>query len=175
MPIKLNYKDPTSINQIQDAYGVISELHFNLDKKDIVIAYDIFRSENDYLNNVKKVDTVKIHIESVSKNAVYGEAPLISGAIAPVYGEPSVISSGYDGNGLPYYEYGEAPLISPGSPAVYGPRPLISSAVPSFGQVIFSNLNLFKEIGHQAYLIASGQAHLFKDALFIPPSGYNIR
>lgn len=174
MPVKLTYYDKTSASEIENAFAVISELHFNLDKKTINIAYDVFRSAEAYNAGATKMQTVVINIDSLPRNAVHGAAPILQEGVPPTFGDPPIVSSGYIDD-VPYVEYGDAPLLDAGSPPVYGDAPVITAAVPSFNQVMFANIATLKDVASTAYNIASTQTHLFKDAIFIAPSGYNIR
>lgn len=177
MPIKLNYRDNTSTdNIIEDAYGVISELHLDLNHKSIVFAYDIYRDEDAYRSNREKIGVEVVRIKD-GEAAVYGEAPLITPAVEPTYSDPPLISSGYfDGETwVDQMEYGEPDLIDPGTPAIYGDAPILKNRVPSFNEVIAANIPIYVNLAKAVYDVAITQTVIFQSGVFVAPSAYELR
>lgn len=157
MPIKHTYIDNTLTNPvIEEAYSVVSEFHFNLDKKLIVFSYDVYRNEEAYDNRRDKIGTVVIKIDDARQDAVYSAAPIIDP------GTPDVL----DDNGN---------IVTPGTPAVYGEPVLIKAAIPSFNDVILTNVPVYVNLAKAIYDVALTQSTIFKDGVFIAPSAYELR
>lgn len=157
MPIKHSYKDDTQTNPvIEDAYSVVSEFHFDLDRKTIIFSYDVYRDEEAYRNGREKIGTEVIKIDDSHYNAVYGDRVLISPGVEEVVNDQGIV-------------------VTPGVDPVFGDRILVKAAVPSFNEVLGANIPVYVALAKAIYDVALTQTTIFKDGVFVAPDKYELR
>ncbi len=175
MALQKTFNHPYEYNTTFDGYAWAAETNFNHATKNARFVFFIHKNEEAANAGLPPLITITYNITPHKREAEYGEAPLIKAAIpyqSPVYGPAPIIKEAVldqDGNVVEPAVYGQAPIITPevpAQPAEYGEAPIIKPALPSFDELIMSNLPAYQALAIAVYGLALTQPE-FADAVVI--------